>query len=85
MEDYIFQLALQGKFWPWMMCCEFEQEQVRRTYYPVHSQRARLNGSECGANERRLVQLEAANKVLRQRTEASNLAGEHRAGIDHNH
>jgi serine phosphatase RsbU (regulator of sigma subunit) len=68
MEDYIAQLALDGKL-ALEDALDFEQEQVRRTYFLfASSERALLEAN--AANERRLVQLEAANKVLRQRTEA---------------
>jgi serine phosphatase RsbU (regulator of sigma subunit) len=68
MEDYIFQLALQGKF-SLDDVLQFEQEQVRRTYYLYTASEHALMEANA-AHERRLVQLEAANKVLRQRTEA---------------
>jgi serine phosphatase RsbU (regulator of sigma subunit) len=68
MEDYTVQLALQGKL-ALDDVLEFDQEQVRRTYFLLaSSERALVEANT--ANERRLVQLEAANKVLRQRTEA---------------
>jgi serine phosphatase RsbU (regulator of sigma subunit) len=68
MEDYVAQLALDGKL-ALDDVLEFEQEQVRRTYFLfASSERALVEAN--AANQRRLVQLEAANKVLRQRTEA---------------
>jgi phosphoserine phosphatase RsbU/P len=68
MEDYIVQLALDGKL-ALDDVLEFDHEQVRRTYFLfANSERALIEAN--AANQRRLVQLEAANKVLHQRTEA---------------
>lgn len=68
MEDYMAQLALDGRL-ALDDVLEFEHEQVRRTYFLfANSERALVEAN--AANLRRLVQLEAANKVLRQRTEA---------------
>jgi serine phosphatase RsbU (regulator of sigma subunit) len=68
MEDYTAQLALEGKL-ALDDLLQFDHEQVRRTYFLfANSERALMEAN--AANERRLVQLEAANKVLRQRTDA---------------
>lgn len=68
MEAYVWQLATLGHL-PLEDVLHFENDQFRRTYYLLNaSERALVDAN--AALERKLAELEAAHRVLEQRTKA---------------